>query len=153
MIVRIKQIAAISLPAALLIGGLLFFWLVTGVPEFAALLLIYLFYACAITFAINLIIMIPLSFVRRTRHHLSVFFMLSSYVYGATLWLWSISLVNHLWGAFITAIGTIIMFIAPLAMLAALLNGLWSPLIQLIILAFLAFACRVLPLSLLNKSY
>src|SRR5438046_9731864 len=56
--------------------------------------------------------------------------MIVSYVFGATLWVWSLLLTYTLWGGFWLFIGLFMagVGVVPLAMIATFFKGMWAEL-------------------------
>lgn len=100
------------------------------------------------TFAFGLVVfvLLPLAIFKKTRRFAGGGLIIASITFGATLWVWSLLLTYYIWGAWAVFIGIFIMGIGvvPIAMLATLLNGMWSQLFQLILLLVLTFGIRAL---------
>ncbi len=79
---------------------------------------------------------------------------IASYVFGATLWVWSLLLTYTLWGGIGLAIGLFMagVGVVPLAMLATLFNGLWAVLGQLVLGLILTIGVRMWGARLLEKA-
>ncbi len=138
-------------------GGL---WVILGCGILVLLLLLAVFFiqgaawagekiypwlqkASTITFFVTLFLL-PLSFIRRTRGFAVITLMISSYVFGLTLWVWGLLLTYYLWGVGAVFVGLFMMGIGvvPIAMLATLFKGMWSTLGELIFLTILVFGLR-----------
>jgi len=87
-----------------------------------------------LVFILNIIIFLPLGIFKKTRSVSAFGFVMSSYVYGLTLWFWALLL-----GLFIAGIGVV-----PIAILATALNGEWAITGQIILLLVLTFGSRML---------
>src|SRR5882724_1197892 len=79
---------------------------------------------------------------------------IASYIFGATLWVWSLLLTYTLWGGVGLAIGLFMagVGVVPLAMLATLFSGLWPILGQLVLGLILTVGGRLWGLRLLEKA-
>ena len=97
-----------------------------------------------VAFGVVVFVLLPLAIPRPTRGFSSVGLLIASYVFGATLWMEGLLLTLSIWGLGAVFIGFLMVGIGvvPLAMLATLLNGLWVPLIQLVLLMIMTFASR-----------
>ena len=98
----------------------------------------------SIALASTALVLLPLSFIRRTRSFASVSLMVASYVFGLSLWVWGLLLTYHLWGAWAVFLGLFILGVGvvPIAMLATLFKGMWPQLGELIFLTLLVFGVR-----------
>ena len=103
-----------------------------------------------IAFGLVVFIFLPLAIPRATRGFSSIALFISSYVFGATLWMEGLLLTLFIWGLGAVFIGLVIagVGVVPIAMLATLLKGLWWPLIELVLLTIMTFASRFGALSL-----
>ena len=97
-----------------------------------------------ITFVIALFVLTPIAILKKTRALAGNGMVISSFVFGLTLWVWSFLLTYSLWGGLGIFIGLFLfgVGIVPIAMLATLFNGMWAILGQLILLAILTFGSR-----------
>ena len=86
-----------------------------------------------IVFGLVVFILLPLAIPRATRGFSSVALFVASYVFGATLWMEGLLLTLGIWGLGAVFIGLFLagVGVVPIAMLATLLKGMWSPLIEL----------------------
>jgi hypothetical protein len=144
------------------LGGLLFFGaflvvslaigavFISGAAWASAKLLPWFSSLTWITFALVVFILLPLAIPRATRGISSVALLIASYVFGATLWMEGLLLTLAIWGLgavffglFLAGIGVV-----PIAMLATLFKGMWSPLIELVLLTIMTFTSRVGAMSL-----
>ncbi len=96
--------------------------------------------------ALGLIVFVflPLAIPRATRGVSSVALLVSSYVFGVTLWMYALLLTLTIWGIVAVVIGLLIfgMGVVPIAMLATLLNGMWLRLVELVLLTVMIVATR-----------
>jgi hypothetical protein len=95
-----------------------------------------------------------ISHFRRTRAFAGGGIYLASYVFGITLWVWSLLISYTLWGIGGVLIGLILagIGIVPIAILASLFHGLWSICNQLFLVTAITFGTRFLGTFLLMKS-
>ena len=103
-----------------------------------------------IAFGLVVFIILPLGIPRATRGFSSVALFIASYVFGATLWMEGLLLTLFIWGLGAVFIGLFLagVGVVPIAMLATLLKGMWSPLIELVLLTIMTFGSRVGAMSL-----
>ena len=97
-----------------------------------------------IVFGLVVFIFLPLSIPRATRGFSSIALFISSYVFGATLWMEGLLLTLVIWGAGAVIIGLFIagVGVVPIAILATLFKGMWWRLIELVLLTIMTFASR-----------
>ena len=107
-----------------------------------------------VAIAVSVFILLPLAAFKRTRGFSGAGLVIASYVFGATLWVWSLLLTYILWGAFALLIGLFIagVGVLPIAMLATAFNGSWSICGQLILLTAITFATRGFGVYLVSKA-
>ncbi|HXH21968.1 MAG TPA: hypothetical protein VNN10_08050 [Dehalococcoidia bacterium] len=98
----------------------------------------------SIALAIVIFVLLPLVLFRKTRGFSGTGLMIASFIFGFTLWVWSLLLTYHLWGAIAVFIGLFLMGVGvvPIAMLATLFKGMWSTLGELVVLTVLTFGTR-----------
>jgi len=103
-----------------------------------------------IVLALDIFIFLPLAIPRTTRGVSSIALLISSYVFGATLWMEGFILTLILWGTLAVIIGLFIagVGIVPIAILATLMKGMWGPFIELGLLVILTFGSRAGALAL-----
>jgi len=107
-----------------------------------------------LVFLFDLIIALPLSFFRKTKRFSGTTIFYSSYVFGLQLWLSGLMLTLQIWGIWAALIGILLLGVGvvPIAMIATLLNGMWSEFFQLLLSIILVFGSRILGTYLLGKS-
>ena len=152
----LKTIGATILWVCLLCGALLLaILLIKGGVWLSERVLPWLSTAMAIVFWLDVIIALPLALIRKTRPVGAVALVLSSYVYGLTLWMWSLLLVATLWGIIAVVIGLILagVGVVPIAMLATAINGEWAVTGELAFLLLLVFGSRFLGMYLGERVY
>lgn len=108
----------------------------------------------AIALAISFFVVLPLSFIRRTRGFAAAGLFIGSYVFGLTLWVWGLLLTYHLWGALAVFLGLFLLGVGvvPIAMLATLFKGMWPQLGELVFLTVLVFGLRAYSIYLAQKA-
>lgn len=108
----------------------------------------------AFTFFLLLLIVLPLSFLRRCRGWCGVIFVYWSYLCGLVLWMFSLLVTLNLWGIVAAIIGLIFVGVGilPVAILATLFKGQWSLLLQLILQFALLIGSRAFGLYLADKA-
>lgn len=114
----------------------------------------WLLLIATLAFWVTVLIFLPLAIFRRTRVFAGMSTYFASYVFGLTLWFWSLLLTYSLWGIGGVVVGLFIMGIGvvPIAMLASLFNGLWSTLGQLVLLTVITLGSRFLGLYIAMKA-
>ena len=132
----------------LFVGGVLFAVLfaawVKGAVWLGTHVLPWLFVANTLVAALDILILLPLAALRATRALSGSGFVLSSFVFGATLWFWGLLITFFMWGFIGVFVGLVIMGVGvvPIGMLAAAINGEWGVVGQLLLLAFMTFGAR-----------
>jgi hypothetical protein len=91
------------------------------------------------------LVLLPLSFVKRARPFSGSLILLISFIFGITLWMEGFLVTLSTWGTFAVIVGLLFLGIGvvPIAMLASLIHGSWTTLLELVILAVLTFGCRI----------
>ena len=114
----------------LIFGIEVIIWLATNVLPWLSLVM-------WLVFLIDLILFIPLGLFQKTKGVSAIGMMISSYIYGSTLWLWSVIIVYEIWGTTIMIIGLIFMGVGvvPMAFIAVIFNGEWYVLLSLVLLS------------------
>jgi hypothetical protein len=136
-------------------GCLIWVILLVGVYAIAALLLHGAAYlsdkllptfvrASGWTFAISLVLLLPLSALSRTRVPAACGIYLASYLFGITLWMEGLLNTLDIWGGIGVFIGLFLLGlgVVPIGLLAALTHGLWWNFFDMVFLAVLAFGAR-----------
>ncbi|MFJ7567875.1 hypothetical protein ACIQW9_13035 [Herminiimonas sp. NPDC097707] len=110
--------------------------------------------ASFITFLVCLFILLPLSFMQKTRRFSVVAFLITSYIFAITTWTWSLLLTYMLWGGVAVFIGLFLFGVGvfPIALLATMFNGMWSAFFQIIILFLLTWGIRFYSFSVEEKA-
>ena len=143
-------VALLSILAVVLIPVLL----IQGGVRLAALLYPWLIAVNGLALAVTVFLFLPNAVFSSTPKFAGSGMMIASYVFGAPLWVWSLLLTYALWGGLGLFIGLFMagVGVVPLAMLATLINAMWSELGQLASLLILAFGVRVWGYGLLQKA-
>src|SRR2546425_279886 len=107
-----------------------------------------------LTFAITVFVLLPNAVFSSVPRFAGNGMFIASYVFGATLWVWSLLVTYTLWGGPGLAMGLFLagVGVVPLAMLATLFNGLWSVLGELVLGLILTLGVRMWGLRLLEKA-
>lgn len=137
-------LAVVLIPILLIRGGI---WL-------AAVLYPWLLALNGLAFAATVCLFLPNAIFSSTPKFAGGGMMVVSYVFGATLWVWSLLLTYALWGGVGLFIGLFMagVGIVPLAMLATLVNTMWSELGQLVLLLILTLGVRLWGYGLLARA-
>ena len=134
----------------LLILGLLF----KGGIWLSAMLYPWLVGIFGITLSITVFVLLPNAVFTSTPRFAGYGMVLASYIFGVTLWVWSLLLTYVLWGGIALFIGLFLVGVGvvPIAMLATLFKGMWSTLGQLVLVTVMTFGTRIWGLYLLEKA-
>lgn len=135
LIIALMLVVGSTICAILIFGGA---WVSSRLlPWFSVLTLI--------AFGLVIFIFLPLAIPKATRGFSSTSLFISSYVFGATLWMESLLLTLSIWGLGAVIIGLFIagIGVVPIALLATLIKGMWFPLLELVLLTIMTFASRI----------
>ena len=104
------------------------------------------------TFKLVVFIILPLAIPKATRGFSSIALLISSFVFGVILWIQELLLTWSIWGLGAVVIGLLLVGVGvvPIAMLATLIEGMWGPLINLVLLIILTFGSRWVSCAMLN---
>ena len=107
-----------------------------------------------LTFIVDVIIVIPISFFRKAKNLSGNMMTYSSYIFGLQLWLSGLMLTLQIWGFWAVIIGLLLLGIGvvPIAMIATLFDGRWMDFGQLLLSLILVFGSRILGGHMLEKS-
>ncbi|NQU99582.1 MAG: hypothetical protein HQ538_02490 [Parcubacteria group bacterium] len=99
-----------------------------------------------VVFIIDIIILLPLAIIKKTRKISGIGIIISSYVFGAFTWMCSFIIAYIIWGIAGLVIGLLLcgIGVVPIAMLATLFDGDWSTLLQVIIITAITIGSRYL---------
>jgi hypothetical protein len=143
------------------IAGILFlsllilipFIVIKGAVWLSAIIYPWLVRIMAFFIIVSLFILSPLSFFKKTRGIAGTGLFFLSYIFGATLWVWSFLLTYTLWGTLALVIGLFIAGIGviPIAILATVFNGKWFELGNLILSLIMTLGTRFLGMYLVAQ--
>jgi hypothetical protein len=107
-----------------------------------------------ISLFVVILVLLPLAIFRRTRAFAGGGIYLASFVFGLTLWVWSLLVSYTLWGVTGIIIGLLLggVGVVPIAILASLFHGLWSMVGQLLLVTAITFGMRFLGIWVMMKS-
>jgi hypothetical protein len=110
--------------------------------------------ASEILLGIAVLVLLPMSFFRKSRPLAGIGFYFGSYVFGLTLWAFSCLVCYYIWGYMALIIGLILAGIGvmPVAVIASLFTGHWSLLWSLIFQIVLTFGTRYLGMRLIHAA-
>ena len=106
------------------------------------------------TISITILVLLPLSFFKKTRPSSGFMLMMASYVFGLAAWLKGFLWAYNLWGVVGVLVGVFLfgVGVVPVGALALLLNGMWQPFFGLIATVATMYVCRKYSLYLILKS-
>ena len=138
----------------LLLGFLIPAILIIGVARFSAWVMPWLSYVMWGVWTINFFLFLPLVLIKKTRQLSALVIWFSSYIYGATLWLWALLLTYTLFGMFWVIVGLFIagIGVVPIAIIGTLVHAEWILFIELLILLSLTYGSRVFGKYVLEKN-
>jgi hypothetical protein len=145
MIDKMKTIGGTAIGVAVMVGMLfLGIAMLKGTASVGAWALPFLSTAVGYAAVYGLPLLILLALTRATRPAASFGFVIASYLFGITLWIWALLFVLYTWGWFavIVGLGMAGVGVVPIALLAAVLRAEWSILGQLALGLVLTFGCR-----------
>jgi len=155
MVNGLKNIGGFIIGAGFLIFFLLVsVWMIQGAVWAGEHIIQWLINLAWITLGINLFILLPLSFFRKTGMFGGIGMFFSSYVFGLTLWFLGLLITYFTWGFLGVFIGLVLggIGVIPLAMLAMLLEGELFVLFVLILLSVLTFGLKILGIYMASKA-
>ena len=99
-------------------------------------------------------VFVPMTFFKKTRRRARTALLLSSFLFGLTLWVYSALVAYTLWGLLGLFIGLFILGIGvvPVGIIAALISGEWIMAGSIIYLLILALGSRLFGLWTIGKS-
>jgi len=143
----LKSIGGFIMGIGILLGVIfLAMFFIKGGIWLGAMVLPWLSIVMWLVFVLDILIFLPLGIFKKTKGVSAFGFVLSSYVYGLTLWFWALLLTYLIWGTRAVFIGLFIagIGVVPIAILATALNGQWAITGQIILLLVLTFGSRML---------
>ena len=132
-------LASLFIKGGLWLSGILYPWLVA---------------ISIITFIICFIVLFPLAIFKKTKGLSAVGFLIASYIFGATLWVWSFLLAYIFWGFFGLFIGLFMggIGVVPIAIIASVFKGEWGIFGQLILVIAITFATKYIAAYLIEDA-
>lgn len=135
----------------IMVGGaglLLCMWIWGGL-ELARLLLPYIALVSAATFAVSLIVLLPLFIIPPTKGFGAVGLFVASYVFGLALFCYGILVTYMNWGVWGILAGLFLMGggVVPVGVLSAIFEGQWNLVVELVVLSIVWFGSRSIALS------
>jgi hypothetical protein len=126
--------------AAIVLIGLL----IGGAAWLSDHLLPWFIQASIWSFATLILVLAPLSIIRKCRPFTATTILIISFIFGATVWMEGLLLTLAIWGPIAVVFGLVFMGIGvvAIAILATLFHGMWTNLSELVILVILTFASR-----------
>lgn len=108
----------------------------------------------AICFGLAVFVLLPLAIPKVTRPWAGLGLYITSYVFGATLWMLGFLLTLGTWGVVAVVIGIFFLGVGvvPIAMLAMATHGEWGLFFGLILLLVVMFACRLGGMALVESA-
>jgi len=103
----------------------------------------------AISLLVSIVFLI-LAIAKRMRPAAAVVLLVSSYVVAAFMWVWSVIIVGSLWGIVVLYVVNVFVGVGTIvsAFAASLLTGHWSVLWQLVVIAAIIVAMRLIAAAL-----
>jgi hypothetical protein len=143
---RLKHIGALFLGFLILLAVVVVIGLLLGAAEWLSLhVLPWFVRGSAFCLLFLVVVLLPLSLIRKCRTITSSAMLFISFVFGATLWMDGLLVTLSIWGDWAVIIGLCFagVGVVPIAMLATLFHGMWAALGELAFLAVLTFGTRV----------
>lgn len=106
------------------------------------------------TISITILVLLPLSFFKKTRPSSGFMLLMASYVFGLAAWLKGFLWAYNIWGVVGVLIGVFLfgVGVVPVGAIALLLNGMWQPFFALIAAVATMYVCRKYALYLILKA-
>jgi hypothetical protein len=144
-------LAAVFFLAVLIVIPALF---IVGAVKLSALLFPWLELVSIVLFALIVLIVVPLAFVPPCRGFAAHFLLVSSYVFGLTVWVEALLITKTLWGTVGVVVGLLFagVGIVPVGMLASLFRGAWWQFGDLLLLTAVTYGLRVGALWVASKA-
>ncbi len=151
----LKAIGSVVIGIAVILGIVLVAMLfIRGGVWLSEKLYPWLILLSGLSLAVSVLTLAPLAAFRETRGHAGLGFFIVSYVFGTTLWVWSLLLTYDLWGGVALFIGLFLggIGVLPIALLATAFKGMWSMFGQLILVLVATYGTRTLGIHLVEKA-
>jgi hypothetical protein len=106
-----------------------------------------------LSFVAVILLILP-AFIRKSRGFAAIGYMLASYIFGISLWMYGLIVAYALWGTAGVVVGLVLMGVGvvPVAVVAALLHGEWFAIGNLILGLVMTFGTRALAAFLAAKA-
>ena len=133
---------------------LLAMFFIKGAVWIDAKILHRLFLVMGIVLILDILIVLPLGIFKKTKMASAIGLIVSSYVYGLTLWFWALNITYIIWGALAVFIGIFVagVGVVPMAMLATAIKGDWAITGQLVLLLVFTYGSRMLGFYLAQRA-
>lgn len=107
-----------------------------------------------IVLILNILILAPLSILKKTKGFSAIGIYISSYTYGITLWFWGLILTYLIWGPMAVFIGLFLagIGVVPIAIIATAIEGEWTVVGELIFLILLTYGSRYFGFKLAERA-
>jgi hypothetical protein len=151
----LKSIGSFILGICILVGvGFLAVMFLTGGVWLGERVYPWLIVITAIALFVTILVLLPLSIFRHTRAFAGGGIYIASFVFGLTLWVWSLLTSYTLWGIGGVVVGLLFagVGIVPIAILANLFHGLWSMVGELLLVTAITFGTRFFGIYLMTKA-
>ena len=108
----------------------------------------WLYIVMWLVFKLDIFIILPLGIFKKTKGISAIGLVVSSFVYGLTLWLLAFLVTYKIWGPVAVLIGLIFggVGVVPIAMLAATIKGHWAIVGSITLLLFFTYGAGILGL-------
>ena len=106
-----------------------------------------------LVFFVDLLVLLPLSLVRRLRPYTGGLIYMSSWLFGLVTWLFGFVITYSLWGGFAVIIGLVFFGVGVVftGVIASLTHGMWELLVALVMFAVVTFAARTVGILIGNQ--
>jgi hypothetical protein len=151
----LKTIGSFLLGICILVGVMfLVMMLIKGGVWLSERVYPWLVILTVITLFIVILVLLPLAIFRRTRAFAGGGIYVASFVFGLTLWVWSLLISYTLWGITGIVVGLLLggIGVVPIAILASSFHGMWSMVGQLLLVTAITFGTRFFGIYLMTKS-
>jgi hypothetical protein len=142
--------------ALVFVGALIFLaaLFIKGGAWASAVILPFVDLLCWFTISLTVLVLLPLSFFKKTRPSSGFMLLMASYVFGSAAWLKGFLWAYNIWGVVGVLIGVFLfgVGVVPVGAIALLLNGMWQPFFALIAAVATMYVCRKYALYLILKA-
>ena len=152
---NLKAIGSFIIGIAVLIGvAIVAMMLIRGGAWVSEMLYPWIAVLSSFAFVVCIFILLPLAAFKKTRVFSGTGFYIASYVFGVSLWVWSLLLTYFLWGGFALFVGLFLagVGVLPIAMLATAFNGMWTQFGELVLTMVITYATRSFGYYLVSKA-